>query len=57
MFVENRKVGSDETCGDVNVLEFSVGEREGERGSGRGVGAVTVFDDALEENFNFSDDF
>ena len=59
MPVEDGEVGIDKTCtSDINIFEISVGEGEGRhtRGSG-GVGVITVFDGALEENFNFSGDF
>ena len=55
MPVEHGKVGSDKSCSDNNVFEFSVGEEEGGTSSS-GVGVVTFFDNALEGSFNFSDD-
>ena len=48
MLVEDGKVGSDKTCSDINVFEFSVGEGEGGRSGSGGVGVVMVFDNALE---------
>ena len=56
MPVEDGKVGIDKTCSDQH-FEFSVEEGKGRRSGSGGVGAITVFDDGLEENFNFSDDF
>jgi nanoRNase/pAp phosphatase (c-di-AMP/oligoRNAs hydrolase) len=55
MPVKDGKVGIDKTCSNFNVFELSF--REGEGGHSGGVAAVTVFEDAFEENFNFSDDF
>ena len=54
---KKEKIGSDETRSDVNILEFLVREGEGRRSSRLGVGTITVFADAFDENFNFSDYF
>ena len=57
MSVKNRKIGSDETRSDVNILEFLVREGEGRHSSRLGVGTITVFGNAFDENFNFLDYF